>query len=430
MITIELLNICIAFCTLIASFFFILEQYQKDESSEFRNYLIKLWNDVSLSKWAVLPKKGLKVFTYFVDLPNIIYSNLISNDKSEKWTPLEYLIALIALSPLILGFINYIYFDQENELLLSKAFSSYLFQSPIFKIFLGSAFIISLIKIDKLRKIRYYTIIFIRLLFLLITCIITFDTIEIVTNSITSILFFFDNNIFLLDYILMFISVTLIAIFLTLPFFYVLGGVASFYYEITKDNIFDKKMGSLFISLAFATTISCIAIFIGFNYTKANFVLPQPMLFSNYIFDYLTLFTSFFIIKLIIKRESILIGIVLILIDLFLAGIFAYLSLYIGLSITGIEVSFIELNNFFVFNYEGNSFSYENSIYFSILMHTSFTPVFFYLSSILIVFIMKGILLSSEKIFIRSYEKKKPYSLLRSVFLSLAVIGGVVKVLM
>lgn len=182
-------------------------------------------------------------------------------------------------------------------------------------------------------------------------------------------------------------------------------------------------------SLVGSFFITSIAILIGYINTNGYEVyISAQLIFSNFVFDILTIFISIRLIEFLVKQKNLKLLIPIFIIDIVLALSFACLSVYFGFFGTENQISMNEIcqlairNPLFIFDSE----EYD---YYFMLMHTCFIPTIIYLILITLMYISKIVLRFSEYLLIPRSETKRAYGLCRSFFLVLAGIGALLKLI-
>jgi hypothetical protein len=139
---------------------------------------------------------------------------------------------------------------------------------------------------------------------------------------------------------------------------------------------------------------------------------------SNILFDTLTVWFTFKLLSWVLKTHVKLY--IFILIDIVIVGIFALLSLYIGVYFTSFRLSFIEALNVFIgFNPDGKSIHLGSFFW---AMHTTYIPILIYLFVLGAILIGKAVILPLSKIIKKASVIEKPHYLTATFF---AFIGGV-----
>lgn len=424
---IELLNLFIGINGVFAAFFFFFEQYQKEESEQMRLIIHKIWNKVGLDGWMNIPKNGLNSFLLIKKIPNYVWDIFLKVAKTKFQTP----VALIAMSPIMLIFLY-------QSVIKPKIFL--LTTIPHLVLFILVFFWITEIFINyKKRKednafiknsqhpIKILNLISISLFYILVGI----DSIQILFSEITTYL----NSITVDNYIIKQFLRLIISIILSI----IISSILVYASLFVADTIgkFSRKGKAywedqvlyLWGTITFSITASVLAIFIGFiSSAGVNYVFTIQLIVSNFIFDYFTILVSLKIIKTILIQKSIFIAILLISLDIIIAGIFACLSLYFGLFMSIDQFSTSEIFRILVFDSSIiNKVGYYK--YYAALMHTSFIPTLIYFLIIMSMFLGKIILKYSKFFLVPKNKLKRPYSLTRAFFLFVAALGILIRYL-
>jgi hypothetical protein len=218
-----------------------------------------------------------------------------------------------------------------------------------------------------------------------------------------------------------------VIILLFVPFFWIaalmpVATLSDFLLDVNSKEWTDSL--TLFsFGIAGGFTITLVALAIGHIVEPAARV-PQTlqMLFSNVIFDGLTMALTFTILSRALSKDGLLRLPMGILLDIVLAAIFAVLSLFLGVALTEKALGLAEILYILIGRSSDNS-HFEFSPYFWV-MHTTFIPTLLYLSLILFCWIGKTMLFPVRWFFGKGQENKNPMKLTGLLFGVFATIFG------
>jgi len=141
---------------------------------------------------------------------------------------------------------------------------------------------------------------------------------------------------------------------------------------------------------------------------------------SNIFFDILSIVLSAFILRILYINDKYYIP--LIILDIFLAGIFAVFSLYLGLCYTEFKLSIEEsFNILFGYSKDGNSLYFGSSFW---AMHTAFLPTLIYLIILFLCVIGKAVVIPLTEMFRRASAVEKPHYYTATFFALIGMISA------
>ncbi len=403
--------------TILAALFTFLEISHNDEHESVRDWFRQKWIIINSSPWLVLPEI---VINYTIRLKNSLLNSLYELKDNVYF----FIVALILGFLLILSGL-WLYWGRNFAIFL---FICYIF---IFKLY--SKFIEY-----KEDNFDFTTLLFslIVLAFAVLILIIWIRIwLQMDIYYATLVAFFFIPS----SWVLLFIFIALLS-----------GMFGGLYYDVKRIidiyreegkikfweviNTSSEKEFSLNNSILISTTfslslfITLFAILIG-HFISPNEWLPQTyqMLISNVFFDGITILTTFYLLSWAIEKKSMLRIPIAILTDLFLATIYAILSLYSGLIFTSHALSMGQvIDTLIVMSLMKGVFDFGPFFW---TMHTTFLPTVFYLGLICLALIDKAILIPINWFFEKGQEHKNPLKLTAALWSLFAVVFGVLSFL-
>ncbi len=179
------------------------------------------------------------------------------------------------------------------------------------------------------------------------------------------------------------------------------------------------------MTLAVSFSLTLIALLLG-NVADSTCWVPKTMqmLGSNVIFDGLTVLATIMILTLAVPPQRRIPIPLAICLDVAVAAVFAWASLYCGVAFTDRHLSIIETARVLVaLSPDGGRF--EIGPYFW-AMHTTFIPTLLYLILITLCWVGKLLVLPVASILSRGAVVERPHRLTAGVFLFIATVFGVI----
>ena len=238
-------------------------------------------------------------------------------------------------------------------------------------------------------------------------------------------LFFCINFSLLLALFLVTVSIPFICILL-IVFLYVFKELSEKLKSLSWLNNILNEYGVPLILFCFGSTLSfsitLIALLIGRAANPSEWVPKEiSMLFSNVIFDGLTLVATFMILQRAVQPRKLFSIPLAILLDTIVAALFACCSLWFGLKFTDHPVTVLQTLNVLIFRSIDGSTWHIGPCFWA--MHTTFLPTIIYLFFILLCWLAKLIYKPINWILYRGKETN-PFGLTMSVFAFVALVFG------
>jgi len=322
-------NSITAICCFIASFFYLLECYQKEESKNIRDLLELKWQAIHLDKWLDLPIKAISIFVKLKTIPSHIYYAI---NCASTW---KYIIIFIfAFLPYILISIHWhVDVIKLMGIVTPEATVSYGTIKYV-ACFLGIFMLLEYLTEKSFFKYRHKKVLketLDKITSLILGIILSLYTIDFFSLSVEITPQLLENFTISSSSILLALVISLPilnAFSLLPPIAYLSGAIMT--KEQKKIGKLDDTFMLLWITLFFSILGSLYALswgeFVSSN-TKNYFGIQ--MIISNYFFDFLTLSFSFYIFNKVLANELIIITAVII--DILSSAIFSVSSLFFGL---------------------------------------------------------------------------------------------------
>ncbi len=196
--------------------------------------------------------------------------------------------------------------------------------------------------------------------------------------------------------------------------------------RLQKSTVLDPENWFVFgLTLAVSFSLTMIALLVGYMADSTCWVpKTMQMLGSNVIFDGLTMLATIIILTLAVPPQRRIPIPLAVCLDVVVAAVFAWASLYCGVAFTDRHLGIIETARVLVaLSPEGGYF--EIGPYFW-AMHTTFIPTLLYLILITFCWLGKLLVLPVASILSRGAVVEKPHSLTAGVFLFIAAVFGVI----
>ena len=226
----------------------------------------------------------------------------------------------------------------------------------------------------------------------------------------------------LVKYILSFeISETLPLFLVALPFIWLM--LFTLFYHSYGGSDCDPKgerffLISFVLSFSFFLTVS--ALYMG-SLFEVNAFIPQTaqMLFSNVVFDGVTVVFTVACLKYMLSANWPLKVPIIVFIDVLFAALFACFSLYFGLFYTAHDMSFSNtINVLCAKSIDSNDYIFGPLFF---VMHTTFIPTLLYMLLILFFWLVKGALVPVNIFFKKGIKSGDPLLFVSLIF---GILGG------
>ncbi len=196
---------------------------------------------------------------------------------------------------------------------------------------------------------------------------------------------------------------------------------AAFHLAQIDHSHFFNIVWLISVSISFSFFFTLLSLSLGSLFVPTSYIpKTMQMLTSNVFFDGLTVFITVSILQIAVgPRNKISIPFA-IFIDILLASVFAFLSLWLALYGTDRHLSVSQVLNVFIARTPNGS-AFEIGPLFWV-MHTTFLPTFFYLAFIFLCWSGKIVVLPIGNLFQRGRAVEKPHHLTAGVFLFLVAI--------
>lgn len=215
----------------------------------------------------------------------------------------------------------------------------------------------------------------------------------------------------------------------TIPFGFDLGFIATtvlllFSKKLLEVEIREKQVQavnfSIIVSLLLGLPVILLVIVLGvFSYS--NYLLYYVrLLLVNLIFDVITLVITWRFLNLLLKANTLLSSIILIVLDLITAAMLAFGALYFGLIGSSMSLTILEVWNILFFKLRDES-SFGIDPYFWI-MHTTFIPSLIHLAILFFALMARYLTLPFLKLFQDASVADKPHYATATTF---AFIGSI-----
>ena len=352
------------FFAILGATFMYLGAAQNNRHEKTKDWFKTKWNAISTSHWLILPET---VIAWILDIKKNITSFF-----ANFWLELPNNVIFYII---IIGNLSVIYFAFVDLGLIYFVIVAAFLVGSIFSLILGKMH-----RQSQQRLARIYGILLAPMIF----ASIPYATIRALIQILQVDIFF--------SLLITIVCLPLFSVFLALPYIRII--------VLLRPRQDEQKIVHQGFVLSSSIAFSFAITFAAFNIGRiANPSLPVPqtfqMLAANAILDGATLLFTFSILSWALKRKSVFRIPIAITFDIFLAAVFAWMSLYFGLLGSSESLTVSKVLNVLIAKAPDGS-QFQIGPYFW-AMHTTFIPTLIYLFLIFAAWLGKTMLLPIAK---------------------------------